>query len=445
MPRGTLFLLAFFKKAILLFLSVSATSPMANAENAAVACMLTFDASAGNCAKNAVPLLNVADIVAAVGAFNSYTSACCHHPNPDYVKQHFHIVLPPNQIKQVPSRCVTDLWNMDDRSDTVSCSGDVQYNLIETCRVLFGLPIDTDTLIFVFNIPKETCESPALGGNRRILFTNHVNADYLARTVVHEMGHNFHIQHSNTIGGEYGDVSDPMGSGDQSTCYSAVNSNLLGWSTSLTAPMVPSQQAKDVWMPFAVPAMAKQNAFANHLIIVSDDGLAMAFLSFRDAVSVKGASYDQTSTKSAMANLLGKKVTAFRKISVHYVKSRSTSKFPMRREEYNDAIMMVDTIDLSTTWSSAPFFGASAAYRNAPLAGPFAVSFDSYDSANNLANIRICFLRSESDVVSNVCKSKTVVETFVPRVTRARGTGRVNDSRKNVYNIWRTTGMSSAG
>ena len=403
-------------------LSAQTNVAAVNAAFDVFACMLTFDANAGACAKFAVPQLTSDNVRNAATAFNSYMAACCHHPDPNYAAQHFGINTP-IQIKELPTKCVTTgskgnvLWNMDDPSDLVSCSGSVQDNLYTACRASFGdQTAGKNVFIMVFNIPSNTCRAAALGGSGSILFMQDVSEDYLLRDLVHEMGHNIGISHANTSyvsassNGNYGDNSDPMGRGDGTTCYNAVNSNYLGFSTSLVAPLTPSQQPKNVWMPFAVPALAKQNVFANHLIVASNDGESLAFLSFRDGVSVRGVSYDQTSTNNPMANVLGTPVVAFQTISVHYVHvdalHGTASTFPMSRSSYGTRMsLIVDTISKNSVWSSAPFFGSSAAYKWAPLAGPFAVSFDSYDAANNGAKVRLCFLNSESDDATKACKS----------------------------------------
>ena len=96
----------------------------------------------------------------------------------------------------------------------------------------------------------------------------------------------------------------------------------------------------------------------------------------------------------------------------------------------NGKSLMVDVINQGTVWSSASFFGPSATYKSAPLAGPFAVAFDSIDPVSGFASIRLCFLVGEADDATKTCRSQTNSPAIMGSLEQFQTS--VND---NIYTI----------
>lgn len=76
-----------------------------------------------------------------------------------------------------------------------------------------------------------------------------------ALTYVHELGHNLGLNHANTPGLEYGDVSDAMGLCCNVRCFSAAQHDQLGWSRPLHEMAVASLPQHQ-WQSVSLPAAA---------------------------------------------------------------------------------------------------------------------------------------------------------------------------------------------
>ena len=74
----------------------------------------------------------------------------------------------------------------------------------------------------------------------------------------HELGHNFGLQHSTTPGNEYGDCSCAMGACASLRCFNAVQSWILGWSTTtpggvLNSSVLTPGQGLGLLLPLLLP------------------------------------------------------------------------------------------------------------------------------------------------------------------------------------------------
>jgi hypothetical protein len=88
------------------------------------------------------------------------------------------------------------------------------------------------------------------GGNCKVWIIGQMANQPL--TIMHELGHNLGLNHANTPAVEYGDSSDAMGLCCEVRCFSAAQTDWLGWSTpstDLALSALPANQWKAVDLP----------------------------------------------------------------------------------------------------------------------------------------------------------------------------------------------------
>ena len=321
-----------------------------------IACILDLQDSPGSVCtdKTSSPPPSVAFIDRVANAFNYNIGQCDRHPNPDHARA-FMLPSPLSpKVLHVPCNLGPGM-DMSVVGPPSGCSGDAEINVLKQCTLAWSteakpIKFGDELTVIVFNFPEKSCGPywAGLGTQggyfKYVLLASGFNLEppgSLAMSLLHEIGHTFGLRHASVIPGgntyaegisNYGDCSCQLGdcAGGAYTCYNVVNSNALGFATSLLAPLVPD--GSNEWRVYTIPVFS--TAFKNHIVIApSAPGsidLIAVFLSVRSVHGRKDI-IDNTTTLSNLGysavNLQSKPILGGveGKLSIHKSSGRGSS------------------------------------------------------------------------------------------------------------------------